>query len=90
MCSPSCAARIILAQTTTTGRRSRRCGKYFLTPGAEQVQTQWGPVRVKLAQGYGVSHVKPEFEDAAALAREIHLPILTGLVDALARWESQP
>ncbi len=83
-------ARHILAQTTTNGLRSRRCGKYFLTPGAEQVQTQWGPVRVKLAQGYGVSHVKPEFEDAAALARENNLPIQTVLEDALERWESQP
>ena len=82
-------ARHILAQTTTNGLRSRRCGKYFLTPGAEQVQTQWGPVRVKLAQGYGVSHVKPEFEDAAALARENNLPIQTVLEDALERWESQ-
>ena len=83
-------ARHILAQTTTNGLRSRRCGKYFLTPGAEQIQTQWGPVRVKLAQGYGVSHVKPEFEDAAALARENNLPIQTVLEDALERWESQP
>ena len=62
-------ARHILAETTTNGLRVRRCGKYFLTPGAGQVQTQWGTVRLKLAQGYGVTHVKPEFEDAAALAR---------------------
>ena len=58
-------ARHILAETTTNGLRVRRCGKYFLTPGAGQVQTQWGPVRLKLAQGYGVTHAKPEFEDAA-------------------------
>ena len=45
---------------------------------------------MKLAQGYGVSHVKPEFEDAAALARENNLPIQTVLEDALERWESQP
>ena len=32
------------------------------------VQTQWGPVKLKLARGYGITHVKPEFEDAAALA----------------------
>lgn len=63
-------ARKILAETTTNGLRARRCGKYFLAPGAEQVQTQWGPAGVKLARGYGVTHVKPEFEDAARLARE--------------------
>ena len=63
-------ARHILTETTTNGLRVRRCGKYFLTPGAGQVQTQWGPVRLKLAQGYGVTHAKPEFEDAAELARK--------------------
>ena len=63
-------ARKILAETTTNGLRARRCGKYFLTPGASQVQTQWGPVGLKLAQGFGLTHVKPEFEDAARLARD--------------------
>ena len=63
-------ARHILSETTTNGLRVRRCGKYFLTPGAGQVQTQWGPVGLKLAHGFGVTHQKPEFEDAARLARE--------------------
>ena len=70
-------ARHILAQTTTNGLRVRRCGKYFLTPGAGQVQTLWGPVGVKLARGYGVTHAKPEYEDAAALARKHGLPYQT-------------
>ena len=51
-------ARHILTETTTNGLRVRRCGKYFLTPGVGQVQTQWGPVRLKLAQGYGVTPYK--------------------------------
>lgn len=76
-------ARRILAQTTTNGLRSRRCGKYFLTPGARQIQTQWGPVRLKLAQGYGVSHAKPEFEDVAALAKANGLPYRTVFEAAL-------
>ena len=63
-------ARHILRETTTNGLRVRRCGKYFLTPEAGQAQTQWGPVGLKLARGYGISHTKPEFEDAARLARE--------------------
>lgn len=76
-------ARHILAQTTTNGLRARRCGKYFLNPGQGQVQTQWGPVRVKLAQGYGVSHAKPEFEDVAALAKANGLPYRTVFEAAL-------
>ena len=80
-------ARQILAQTTTNGLRARRCGKYFLTPGAGRVQTQWGPVGVKLARGYGVTHAKPEFEDAAALARAHGLPYRTVFEEAMKNWE---
>lgn len=75
--------REIFTQTATNGLRARRCGKYFLKPGAGQVQTQWGPVGVKLARGYGVSHAKPEFEDVAALARANGLPYQTVFEAAL-------
>ena len=67
-------ARRVLSETTTNGVRVRRCGKYFLSPGAGLVQTQWGPVKLKLARGSGITHVKPEFEDAARLARENGVP----------------
>lgn len=63
-------ARHILAQTTTNGLRARRCGKYFLAPGTERVQTPWGEVRIKKAEGFGVTHRKPEYEDVAELARK--------------------
>ena len=82
-------ARHILAQTTTIGLRARRCGKYFLTPGAGQVQTPWGPVRVKLAQGFGVTRAKPEFEDAAALARSNNLPYQAVLEAATGQMDAQ-
>ena len=63
-------ARHILAQTTTNGLRARRCAKYFLTPGTERVQTPWGEVRIKKAEGFGVIHRKPEYDDVAELARK--------------------
>lgn len=75
--------REVFAHTSTNGLRARRSSKYFLAPGAGQVQTQWGPVGVKLARGYGVAHAKPEFEDAAALARENDLPYETVFEAAL-------
>ena len=78
-------ARHILEETTTNGLRVRRCGKYFLTPGAGQVQTQWGPVGLKLAQGRGITHIKPEFEDAARLAREQGLPYQAVLQEVLGK-----
>lgn len=62
--------REVLRHTTSNGLRVRHCEKYFLEPSAGEVQTQWGPVRVKYAQGFGIRHAKPEYEDAAALARK--------------------
>jgi len=76
-------ARNILRETTTNGLRVRRCGKYFLTPGAGRAETRWGPVRLKTAEGFGITHVKPEFEDAAALARANGVPCRAVLEDAL-------
>ena len=72
-------ARAVLTQTTTNGLRIRRCGKYFLTPGSQTVETRWGTVAVKTARGFGTSHVTPEYESAAALARANSLPIQTVL-----------
>ena len=63
-------AKNILKETTTNGLRVRRCGKYFLTPGSDHVITPWGKVRVKTAKGYGILHMKPEYDDAARLAKE--------------------
>lgn len=67
-------ARHILAQTTTNGLRVRRCGKYYLEPSFGKVQTPWGEVRVKRAEGFGVSHVKPEYADVAAIAKQQGIP----------------
>ena len=78
-------ARAVLEQTTTIGLRVRRCGKYFLTPGSRTVETPWGPVQVKTAQGFGISKAAPEYESAAALARANGLPIQTVLHEAAKR-----
>lgn len=82
-------ARQILAQTTTNGLRVRRCAKYFLTPGSTSVQTQWGPVRIKLAEGFGICHAKPEFDDAANLARKHGIACQTVLEEALRKFRER-
>lgn len=77
LCNPSqeqAMARQILRLTTSNGLRVRACGKYFLTPGQEAVQTPWGTVAVKTGQGFGIRHQKAEYEDAAQLAREADIP----------------
>lgn len=70
-------ARAILRETTTNGLRARRCGKYFLTPRTETVETPYGPIRVKIAEGWGTTHRKPEYEDVHAAAQKADVPFLT-------------
>lgn len=86
LCRPEDEGKIahrILAETTTNGLRVHRCGKYFLTPGTGNVATHWGEVRVKTAEGFGISHAKPEYEDVARLARENRLPYRTVFEEVL-------
>lgn len=92
LCAPErkqALVRSIFTHTTTNGLRARLSEKFFLTPGMEQVQTQWGPVRVKLARGFGVTRAKPEFEDAAALAKTNGLPYQAVFEDALRKLEER-
>lgn len=95
LCAPNRVAELaerVLAVTTTNGLRVRRCDKYFLQPTMRTVSTAWGQVRVKTAQGYGVTHVKPEFDDVAAIARANGLSYET-VAQAIARaldQEEQP
>ena len=73
LCAPEDEERLALAvfeNTSTIGLRVRRCGKYFLTPSAGGVETKFGTLRTKRADGWGVSREKAEFASAAALAKE--------------------
>lgn len=77
LCAPGgeeALARAILRETTSNGLRVRRCGKYFLTPRLETVETPYGPIRFKTAEGWGTAHRKPEYADVAAAAQAAGLP----------------
>lgn len=77
LCDPAredTLAQAVLRHTSTNGLRVRRCGKYMLSPRVDTVETCWGPVRVKRAEGAGLSHAKPEYDDVSALARANALP----------------
>lgn len=62
--------RCIFKHTTTLGVREYSCGRYSLTRSVETVQTRYGSVRVKSAEGFGVKRSKAEYDDLARLARE--------------------
>ena len=61
---------LIFKHTTTLGIREKVCNRYTLTRKEEIVQTPYGPVRQKIAEGYGVERSKYEYEDLAKIARE--------------------
>ena len=68
-------ARLMLEQTTTRGVRRALMDRYVLASRTETVQTRFGPVRVKVSEGYGVKKRKPEYDDAAAIAARENLPL---------------
>lgn len=64
------AARTMLRETLSNGVRIRRCNRRILTPNVLMAETDFGVVRIKTAEGYGIKHVKPEYADVAKIAEE--------------------
>ena len=60
----------IFKHTTTLGVRQNISQRYALDRTIETIQTPFGPVRVKKANGFGVERQKYEYEDLARIARE--------------------
>ena len=67
---------LIFRHTTTLGIREQRLRRHTLSRRTDFMQTPYGLVRQKIAEGYGVRRSKPEYEDLAQLARENDLPFL--------------
>ena len=65
----------MLRHTSTLGVRVFPCRRYVLSRQLETVETPLGPVRRKVARGFGVERKKWEYEDLAAIARERDLPL---------------
>ena len=66
---------LIFRHTTTLGVRENSLRRYTLDRRTETAQTPYGPVRQKIAAGYGVERKKYEYEDLARLARENDLSL---------------
>ncbi len=61
--------RCMFKNTTTLGIREYVCNRYKLCRTIHTLEMKYGSVRVKSAEGYGVSRSKCEYEDLADLAR---------------------
>nr|MDD6335843.1 nickel pincer cofactor biosynthesis protein LarC [bacterium] len=87
ICAPEDADRLaegMLRHTTTLGVRKQLLGRYRMARNMGTVQTPYGPIRIKYAQGYGQQKAKPEYEDIARAAREHGVTLETVLRAALA------
>ena len=65
----------IFKHTTTLGVRENISNRYFLERSIETVKTEFGDIRIKRAEGYGVKRAKYEYEDLAAISRKTGLSI---------------
>ena len=61
---------VLFRHTTTLGVRETLYRRSVLTRREETVETELGPVRVKISEGWGVTRYKAEYDDLAAIARK--------------------
>lgn len=82
---------LLLAESTTLGVRFHRVERRALDRSFVTVETQYGPVRVKLGLRDGqVLNAHPEYEDCRALAREKGVPVKRVIAEALAAYHRRP
>lgn len=62
--------KLLFEHTTTIGIRETQMQRYMLDRQIYKVDTSFGPVRVKVSSGYGVTRKKVEYEDLAKIAKE--------------------
>lgn len=63
-----------LSLTTSNGVRLRPCERMILQTSQQTVETSFGSIRIKQADGYGIRRYKPEADDIADAARRHNLP----------------
>jgi uncharacterized protein (TIGR00299 family) protein len=86
LCKPEDASRftqLIFTETTTLGVRRREEVRQTLARRWENVRTQWGEVRIKIASMNGsITNYAPEYEDCRRIAAEHHVPLKTVMQEA--------
>jgi hypothetical protein len=83
---------VLFRETTTLGIRCSIQQRMILKRVIQTVETNYGPVRVKIAQQHAngpVMNVQPEYEDCAAIARQYDIPWKEVHQAALQAWHLQ-
>jgi uncharacterized protein (TIGR00299 family) protein len=87
LCKPEDASkltRLIFTETTTLGVRRREEVRQTLARRWQNVSTQWGEVRIKIASMNGtITNYAPEYEDCRRIAAEHHVPLKTVIQEAM-------
>ena len=86
LCKPEDASKLtqlIFTETTTLGVRLRQEERQTLARRWENVRTEWGEVRIKIASMNGtVTNYAPEYEDCRRIAAEHRVPLKTVMQEA--------
>jgi uncharacterized protein (TIGR00299 family) protein len=90
LCKPEHASKLtqlIFAETTTLGIRRREEARQTLARRWENVRTEWGEVRIKIASMNGTTtNYAPEYEDCRRIAAEHRVPLKTVMQEAARRY----
>lgn len=93
LCKPEDAEKLtqlIFAETTTLGVRRREETRQTLARHWENVRTQWGDVRIKIASMNGtVTNYAPEYEDCRRIAADRHVPLKTVMQEAARLYQDK-
>ncbi|QEY34976.1 nickel pincer cofactor biosynthesis protein LarC [Caproiciproducens galactitolivorans] len=81
--------RLILLHTTTLGVRMSPCSRTILKSSFRTVQTAYGPIRIKVSQGCGITKYKPEYEDVKKAAEAHGAPFDAVYKQAFAEAEKE-
>lgn len=90
LCRPEDTARlrqVLFSETTTLGIRTQRVARHCLPRTSEQVETPFGPIRVKVGRwDEGNRKAAPEYEDCRAAAQAHGVPLREVYQAALTAW----
>jgi uncharacterized protein (TIGR00299 family) protein len=81
--------RVLFVEGSTLGVRRRKVERTELPRRFETVETEFGPVRIKIGElGGEIVHAAPEYEDCRERAEERGVALREVMQAALARWRS--
>ena len=82
-------AETIFKNTSTLGIRRFDAERYVLKRRFDTAETGYGEVRIKVSEGFGSSKYKPEYDDAAKIARKNGLSLHEVSMKACSSYETK-